>query len=659
MLSLFSQIEPKKPVTGTGGVATRQAPTKTGPDDAKAALAKEKLDKARKLKEQKEEERKKKLEEKRAKEQEKAEAMAERRKAMEEKRKQELSQKSTSSVPAKTTAVKAARPAVPKSGTKPAVAKPTDTTDGAKSKLTNKTTLSTASAGPLAEKKPVPSTTNATTVAATSSKVVPNGGTSALPQSTKKTGTGLTSSTNTKRPAMTGSRPASSKAPSTSSTRTTKATTLTSKSASSISSSKTQATKPAVKSSSLASSGPRTSATASKQSEKTQASGASSAGVKSSLASRPTIARTSKPAVKTHTGVGGSGDTGSKGSPGSTRPGGVSKAAVASSPKTRIKKPADVTSKASPRSPLKSAVTTQSPRSGTKVTPARGLVKSGAGPVSKTPTRMVSDKKQGTKKSPTKGESGSEKRVPKKADSGAAVEKEKKIEEDSVAVAAEENKIVVGNNEVPERNVVPEVSDMLILEGTEPHPATDATSTDMVALTPTTAQRAGEIISSQTSLSKELQFKLPRVGEVLESESKEREIHSEEVRLQSDATKIETEDLEKPEKLEATPIDLKEVAVATISTNLRDLPENFSAQLKLEEEEKRQQQEEEREERKKVSEGILVSWKLSQLDGEVFCMGRWVVVYTDRDLVTWQHRHCTCADLIPFKIQFSDRDFCY
>lgn len=181
----------------------------------------------------------------------------------------------------------------------------------------------------------------------------------------------------------------------------------------------------------------------------------------------------------------------------------------------------------------------------------------------------------------------------------------------------------------------------------------------MDAMTPTTAERVGHIISSQTSLSKELQFKLPRAGEsisgsgngagLVEAEGGVEEVRSlsygkdPDVETSSGESKAEARssntgneaasvpgtvdmgssvDAESPVPLAGTPVDVEtigtfedssvdggstgaldvtEIASATISTELQDLPEEeFSVEWKLAREEEAKKEEKEREERQRV-----------------------------------------------------------
>lgn len=164
--------------------------------------------------------------------------------------------------------------------------------------------------------------------------------------------------------------------------------------------------------------------------------------------------------------------------------------------------------------------------------------------------------------------------------------------------------------------------------------AGDAEDKNLVAFTPTTAERVGQIISSQTSLSKELQSKLPRVGESIGGSGNgaepEEESRPEDTREELEDIKEEVEDTKEDTKKEVeadlpvesstedqtgiegvasstgtdASLDLTSVAVATISTNLSDLPEEFSAEWKLEEDERQRALEEKREERRMVRESF-------------------------------------------------------
>lgn len=140
---------------------------------------------------------------------------------------------------------------------------------------------------------------------------------------------------------------------------------------------------------------------------------------------------------------------------------------------------------------------------------------------------------------------------------------------------------------------------------------------------PDTAERVGQIISSQTSLSKELQSKLPRVGEAISgsgngaaievSELTEAELEAAVAKEVSGGDGAAAGDLAlqgQPSSetvgtsvgTDSTPtLDSKAKAASIISTELQDLPENFSKETKEAREEERRREEEEREERSKVS----------------------------------------------------------
>ena len=161
---------------------------------------------------------------------------------------------------------------------------------------------------------------------------------------------------------------------------------------------------------------------------------------------------------------------------------------------------------------------------------------------------------------------------------------------------------------VVERNGVAQVPSALVAEGSGPnvlHPGTGAPSQD--AITPGTAERVGQIISSQTSLSKELQCKLPRLGEGIASSGSGREESSENklgtgkeeeegvnTVVEGDMTALPSTDSV------SSSLNVTEVAVSTISTELHDLPEELSVEWKMAREEEKRREEEEREERHKV-----------------------------------------------------------
>ena len=182
--------------------------------------------------------------------------------------------------------------------------------------------------------------------------------------------------------------------------------------------------------------------------------------------------------------------------------------------------------------------------------------------------------------------------------------------------------VISGTNGIVLGNGVSEVDDPLAADEAPPHPDSTSSTT---AFAPTTAIRAGQIISSKTSLSKELQSKLPRLGEVESNEKEEipsREDEEKpgsllpvEVDVKTDVTiegerEREGDVVELGERdhrpdadilnLSSASIDMNAVVVSTISTNVQDLPEDFSAKWKMEEEEKKRVQEEGREERRKV-----------------------------------------------------------
>lgn len=169
---------------------------------------------------------------------------------------------------------------------------------------------------------------------------------------------------------------------------------------------------------------------------------------------------------------------------------------------------------------------------------------------------------------------------------------------------------------VVERNGVAQVAGPLVTDGSghsELHPATDTDASSQDAITPGTAERMGQIISSQTSLSKELQCKLPRLGEgiatsgELSSEDKPGTGETEDVTVVNIEVDTEVEGdmtaLPSTDSLMSSSLNVTEVAVSTISTELQDLPEELSVEWKLAREEEKRREEEETEERHKVRRG--------------------------------------------------------
>ncbi len=174
------------------------------------------------------------------------------------------------------------------------------------------------------------------------------------------------------------------------------------------------------------------------------------------------------------------------------------------------------------------------------------------------------------------------------------------------------NEVAEGNG-LAERNDVSQVVDALATpqrtDLNEPHPeAEDAT---LPALTPATAERLGQIISSQTSLSKELQSKLPRLGEAMGGSGSGEELEGAQPSTES------AESFGKAELQDTGTVDVAAVAVATISTELQDLPEEFSAEWKQEKERKEREEEAVREERSKVRRGV---GEIEAVTGRGHCM---------------------------------------
>ena len=179
------------------------------------------------------------------------------------------------------------------------------------------------------------------------------------------------------------------------------------------------------------------------------------------------------------------------------------------------------------------------------------------------------------------------------------------VEKKSNAAAAAAVNEVPESNGLVKKNDVPQVADALVTleEGDHNGPRPEVEDATLPALTPATAERVTQIISSQTSLSKELQSKLPRLGEAMGGSGNGAEL--EETKPTPDAEDINNTttqpSMENSGRMELQDTDVTEVALATISTDLQDLPEEFSAEWKQEKEMKEQEEEAIREERAKVN----------------------------------------------------------
>lgn len=140
-------------------------------------------------------------------------------------------------------------------------------------------------------------------------------------------------------------------------------------------------------------------------------------------------------------------------------------------------------------------------------------------------------------------------------------------------------------------------------------------------ISPERALRVGQIISTQTSLSKDLQSKLPQVGGVVSREEQEEEEvvkreegeeESEAVGLsesKEEAVEAEYRDVEKEEEREPEGVGVREKEESLLSLEKTPsplsasqdvLPEEFGVAWKQEEDERKMKEEQERAERKKV-----------------------------------------------------------
>ena len=140
-------------------------------------------------------------------------------------------------------------------------------------------------------------------------------------------------------------------------------------------------------------------------------------------------------------------------------------------------------------------------------------------------------------------------------------------------------------------------------------------------ISPERALRVGQIISTQTSLSKDLQSKLPQVGGVVSQEEQEEEevVKREEGEEESEAVGLreskeqvaeaEYSNAEKEEEREPEEVGLREKEESLLSLEKTPsplsasqdvLPEEFGVAWKQEEDERKMKEEQERAERKKV-----------------------------------------------------------
>ena len=533
----------------------------------KAVATKMKIDRSKKLREEQEADRKKRLEDKQAKDAEKRKAVEEKRKAIEEKRKaMEDKRKDIARGTAAKDKVASGTPSVRSvgkpGGTKPAAPKSTNATDGI-----NKTTLSSASNRTLTTKRTTPGLTASSSA---SQRGISNGtaaGASKISKPVSFTGSRPLPHSAARKPAASKGVPTSS-APSRIIIKPqgTKVTTRVPLSSSRLVSARASSTAATTASSTTSTAAtkqarPLTSARLGTKSASAP-SKSETRGGKSSSSATSAIRASKSPALTSPSRTGTSSGRGAAAS-GSSRVISSSKStSVGRGPATStgVRKPLDFTK--SPSGVMKSP--SRIPKSNTKLTTARSP---------KAATRVPS--KSPTKASGSKPTSTAAKKVDAKKTTRLSSKKEESVKDVDPQMKAA-NLLVsdvtgVEISAPPTTNEIDKVAGTLIHIGsdeTSPCPGGDgaASSEAPLAFTPAEAQRAGEIISLQTSLSKELQSKLPRVGEVLDGSD------------------------------EAAADD-----VENVTANQRDILENFNGILKTEEGEKPQQlQEEEREERRKV-----------------------------------------------------------
>ena len=519
MNMIFFFFTVKKPLSGrarpTAIKATTTKSSASSMNDKGTAAAKMKKDRMKKLKEEQEEERKKKLEEKQAKERERL-IMAEKRKAMEVKRKEtarlatmkdKVASSSSSTKTASKPSVKEVAP-VSKSATLRSV----HATDGAKTLSGNKTTLSSASSGALATKKTgisngsatVPSRISKPVASNTSRLVSPTAAASTKPSLSKMVlapsrpgGTKVTSSNPqgikaTFRVAPPSSRPQSTRTSGAATTGTTNK----------IASSK-QARLPAPSSTCLGvTSDPSKSATQVKSNSpaagRTKVAKPESSVISSSTATSPGKAAT---ALRNNLRAASVAKTTGSGR-GAAPSFGVKKSLEVNKASSKIPK---TLSKTGTRTTSTKATSLSSPKVATKVVSKTSPKVSGGKLTSTTGKRP--DVKKTTKLSAKKEEPVKD----------VVTSKSKTGTDDVMEVIETEISVLPDRNGVDELPVtsVPADTDMML--PCPPEVDSSPLSDTPISFTQATAQRAGQIISLQTSLSKELQSKLPRLGDVLDS----------------------------------------------------------------------------------------------------------------------------------------------
>lgn len=182
-----------------------------------------------------------------------------------------------------------------------------------------------------------------------------------------------------------------------------------------------------------------------------------------------------------------------------------------------------------------------------------------------------------------------------------------------------ESVLVSGADDVVHRNGVPQVPSALPSESSS-HNGLQPPLLEPPNMDTSTAERVGQIISSQTSLSKELQSKLPRAGESIggsgigaeSRKDKPAEVDTAEAVVSEDLNTGKGSDVDlagQPSSesfgtsvdVENTgTLDITAIATPTVSTELHDLPQEFSKEWKEAREEEQRRDEEEREERSNV-----------------------------------------------------------
>ena len=164
---------------------------------------------------------------------------------------------------------------------------------------------------------------------------------------------------------------------------------------------------------------------------------------------------------------------------------------------------------------------------------------------------------------------------------------------------------------------------------TKPHPGEELPVVDEIPqpshvddtpldtdITPETAVRVGHVISTQTSLRKDLQSKLPQVGGIASQEEQEEEVvkrqeggeEPEAVSIHKSKQPVEEAEAVKEEEGEAEGEGVEkgesllslEKTPSPINVSLDVLPEEFGVEWKQEEDKRKMKEEQERAERKKV-----------------------------------------------------------